>query len=205
VDRFAAHAAGVARGDRYLLAGAMAPYKRGDLAIAACARLGRGLLVVGSGQEAGRLRREAGPSVEFRGWMDEGELARLFAGARALLFPGEEDFGIVPVEAMASGRPVVAYGRGGALETVGRGASAEALARIAAGGEAIVPGGVLFGTQSAEALARAITLLESQPFDPARLRAQAEPFAAERFDREFDAEFDRALAAWRSKRPAATP
>ena len=205
VARLAAAATGVPRGERYLLAGAMAPYKRGELAIAACARLRRPLLVVGSGQEAGRLRRSAAlaaerDAVEFRGWMDEADLARVYAGARALLFPGEEDFGIVPVEAMASGCPVVAYGRGGALETVGRGATAEALARIAAGGEAVVPGGVLFGTQSAEGLARAIELLESQRFDPAALRAHAEPFAAERFDREFDAEFERTYTAWKAGR-----
>jgi glycosyltransferase involved in cell wall biosynthesis len=204
VERMAEAAAGVTRGDRYLLAGALAPYKRGDLALAACWRLGRSLLVVGSGQELGALQREAGSraasgaSVEFRGWMSEPELAKLYAQARALIFPGEEDFGIVPVEAMACGCPVVAFGRGGALETVGRGASAEALAKVAAGGEAVVPGGVLFGTQSVDALVRAIGLLESQRFDPAALRAHAAPFSAERFDREFTEAFDREYARWKA-------
>jgi len=201
VARFAA-AAGARGGaveppDRLLLAGALAPYKRGDLALAACRTLDRRLLVVGSGQEGERLRRGAGEGVEFRGWVEEGEMARLLAGARALLFPGEEDFGIIPVEAMASGCPVIAYGRGGALETVGRGADAEALASVAAGGEAKVPGGVLFGEQSIEGLARAIRLRETHEFDPAALRAQAAPFAAERFDREFRAAFEAGYREWK--------
>ena len=125
-------------------------------------------------------------------------MARVLAGARALLFPGEEDFGIIPVEALASGCPVIAYGRGGALETVGRGADPDALVRVAAGGEAVVPGGVLFGEQSVEGLIRAIRLRESHEFDPAALRAQAAPFAAERFDREFRAAFEEAYALWRA-------
>jgi glycosyltransferase involved in cell wall biosynthesis len=203
VTRFAATATLRPRGPDdsradYLLAGALAPYKRGDLALEACRRLGRRLRVVGSGQERRRLRHQAGADVEFRGWAEDDEMASLFAGARALLFPGEEDFGIIPVEAMASGCPVVAYGRGGALETVGRGADPGALARVAAGGEAVVPGGVLFGDQSPEGLVRAIRLLESESFEPAALRALAAPFAAERFDREFRAAFSEAYARWKA-------
>jgi glycosyltransferase involved in cell wall biosynthesis len=182
----------------YLLAGALAPYKRGDLALAACRELDRLLLVVGSGPEGERLRRDAGPRVEFRGWADDAGMVRTFAGARALLFPGEEDFGIIPVEAMAAGCPVIAFGRGGALETVGRGADRDALGRVAAGGEAVVPGGVLFGEQSVAGLMRAIRLCESHTFDPATLRAQAAPFTAERFDREFRAAFDEAHARWKA-------
>jgi glycosyltransferase involved in cell wall biosynthesis len=183
-------------GDYYLLAGALAPYKRGDLALAACRKLGRKLIVVGSGQDSGRLRRGAGDDVEFVGWASDDDLASLYARARALLYPGEEDFGIVPVEAMASGCPVIAFGRGGAVETVGRGADAESLARVAAGGEALVPGGVLFGTQNADALAHAMTTLEARTFDRARLRAQAEPFDAARFDEQFRVAFDRAFTGW---------
>ena len=182
----------------YLLAGALAPYKRGDLAIEACRRLGRPLLVLGSGQEGRRLRRAAGAGVTFRGWTEAGELARTLAAARALLFPGEEDFGILPVEAMASGCPVVAYGRGGALETVGRGADPASLARVAAGGEQLAPGGVLFGEQSVEGLMRAIRLREERTFDPASLAAQAAPFSAERFDREFREVFEAAYDRWKS-------
>jgi glycosyltransferase involved in cell wall biosynthesis len=200
VERFAAASGGDAGPrDRYLLAGALAPYKRGDLAIAACRRLERGLLVVGSGPERERLRREAHAGVGFRGWVGEDEMAGTLASARALLFPGEEDFGILPVEAMAAGCPVIAFGRGGALETVGRGADPAALARVAAGGEAAVPGGVLFGEQSVEGLTRAIRLFETRRFDPAVLGAQAAPFAAARFDREFRAAFEDAYARWRSR------
>ena len=182
----------------YLLAGALAPYKRGDLAIEACRRLGRPLLVLGSGQEGRRLRRIAGQGVTFRGWTDEGELAGALAGARALLFPGEEDFGILPVEAMASGCPVIALGRGGALETVGRGADPAVLARVAAGGEVAAPGGVLFGEQGVDGLVRAIRLREERTFDPLALAAQAAPFSAERFDREFRDAFDLAYDRWKS-------
>jgi glycosyltransferase involved in cell wall biosynthesis len=124
-------------------------------------------------------------------------MAGVYAGARALLFPGEEDFGIMPVEALASGTPVVAFGRGGALETVGRGASPEALARVAAGGVARVPGGVLFGTQGVEGLVAALELLERERFDPPELRALALPFAAAEFDRGFGEAFERAHARWR--------
>jgi glycosyltransferase involved in cell wall biosynthesis len=119
----------------------------------------------------------------------------VYAGAKALLFPGEEDFGIMPVEAMASGTPVIAYGKGGALETVGRGARAEALATVAAGGVARVPGGVLFGTPTLECLREAIVLFESARFDPHELRALAAPFAADWFDARFGEAFERGLAA----------
>ena len=189
----------IARGTRDydLLAGAFAPYKRADLAIAACRRLGRRLVVVGSGQEEKRLRAIAGDGVEFRGWVSDDEMARLYAGARALLFPGEEDFGIVPVEALASGCPVVAFARGGALETVGRGAPAADLARAKAGGVVGVANGVLFGAQSVDALCDALGLLDTLRLDPGALRAAAEPFASEAFDRAFLAAFERGYEDWR--------
>ena len=186
------------RGERAydLLAGAFAPYKRADLAIEACRRLGRRLVVVGSGQEEAKLRRLAGDGVEFRGWVPDAEMARLYSGARALLFPGEEDFGIVPLEAMASGCPVVAFARGGALETVGRGAPPADLARAAAGSVAAVPNGVLFGAQTVDAICEALRLLDTLRFDPAALRAAAEPFAPEVFDRAFLAAFERGYEEW---------
>jgi glycosyltransferase involved in cell wall biosynthesis len=114
-----------------------------------------------------------------------------------VLYPGEEDFGIIPVESLASGCPVIAFGVGGALETVGRGAGAEALAALARGEHVRAPGGVLFGTQTAAALANAIRHFETLRFDPAELAALARPFAAEEFDRKFRAAFDRQLAAFR--------
>jgi glycosyltransferase involved in cell wall biosynthesis len=144
------------------------------------------------------LRRLAGPGVDFRtGWLSDADMARLYAGARALLFPGEEDFGIVPLEAMASGCPVIAYGVGGALETVGRGASSAALARVEAGGVARVPGGVLFGRQTVEALCEAIRELDRAAFDPAELASLARPFGNARFDAEFRAAFERHYDSWR--------
>ncbi len=188
-----------------LVVGAFAPNKRAELAIEAARRLGRPLVVAGSGPEAPRLRRLAGPGTRFLGWVCDDELARLYAGARALLFPGEEDFGLVPIEAMASGCPVVAFGRGGALETVGRGATPEALARVAAGAVEAVPGGVLFGDQSVEGLVEALRVLDRTRFDARELRARAEAFDAPLFDRRFQGAFDRGYAAWRAGRAQAAP
>ena len=199
VDRFTP---AETRGDFYLLAGAFAPYKRGELAIRACRKLGRRLVVAGGGQEASRLAREAGPGIEFRGRVDDAEMAHLFATARALIFPGEEDFGIVPVEAMASGCPVVALGRGGVLETVGTGAPSGQLAPLAGGGVAVVPGGVLFPAQSEDAIAAALLRFEAERFEPAALRALALPFSTARFDREFAAAFERGYAEWTARAPA---
>src|SRR5262252_5440052 len=176
----------------YLLAGAFAPYKRLDLALAAFARLQRPLLVVGSGQEEARLHAAAPRGTEFRSGVTDAEMARLLARARAFIFPGEEDFGIMPLEAMASGTPVIAYGRGGAVETVGRGASAAALEKVAAGGVARVPGGMLFGTQTADAIAAAVTAFERETFEPKELAALAQPFSGERFDAEIRAAFEAA-------------
>jgi len=98
--------------DYYLLVSAFAPYKKMDQAILAFNKLGRRLLVVGSGQEGKRLKSIAGKNVEFLGWVAEDDLPDLYARCRALIFPGVEDFGLVPVEVQASGRPVIAYGRG---------------------------------------------------------------------------------------------
>jgi glycosyltransferase involved in cell wall biosynthesis len=179
------------RGERpyYLLAGAFAPYKRLDLALAAFARLDRPLLVVGGGQEEASLHAAAPRGTEFRSGVGDEELARLLGRARAFIFPGEEDFGIMPLEAMASGTPVIAYGRGGALETVGRGATADALEKVAAGGVARVPGGMLFGTQTADAIAAAVSAFERETFEPSELAALAQPFSGERFDAEIRSAF----------------
>lgn len=168
--------------DYYLLAGAFAPYKRLDLALEAFRQLPRPVLVVGGGQEEGHLHALASPGVTFRAGVTDAELADVYAGARALIFPGEEDFGIMPVEALASGTPVIALGRGGALETVGRGADAASLAKVAAGGIARVPGGMLFGTQSASAIVQAVQAFEQETFSPHALAQLAEPFSGQHFD-----------------------
>jgi glycosyltransferase involved in cell wall biosynthesis len=105
-------------GDYDLVVSALVPYKRVDLAVRTYARLNRRLVVAGDGPELGRLRACAAGAVEFTGWVSDEDLVKLYGGCRMLIFPGEEDFGIIPLEAMASGKPVVAFAKGGALETV---------------------------------------------------------------------------------------
>ncbi len=143
--------ASVPRDDYYLCVSALAPYKRIDLAIEACNRLGRRLVVVGAGPQLARLRSLAGPTVEFAGWQPDEVLRDHYRRCRALLFPGLEDFGIVPLEAQACGAPVIAFGRGGATETV--------IAPTATG-----PGtGLLYDEQSASAMVRAMQEFEAAP------------------------------------------
>jgi glycosyltransferase involved in cell wall biosynthesis len=152
--------------DYYLVVSALTPYKRVDLAVEAAARLGRRLLVVGTGPEERRLRALARPGVRFLGWRDDAEVADLYARCRALLFPGVEDFGITPLEAMASGRPVIALGQGGALETV------------VPPGTASPPTGLFFERQTVDDIVRAIRDFERDPgrFEPKALRRRAEAF-----------------------------
>jgi len=140
-------------GDFYLTVGRLVDYKRFDLAVTACTELGRRLRVIGDGPQYKTLRRMAGPNVKFLGKVSDLELRENLAGCRALLFPGEEDFGIVPVEAQSFGRPVIAYASGGVLETV-RGALPD---------EAAVedPTGVFFADQSTSSLVKAILHFES--------------------------------------------
>lgn len=172
---------GEGEGDYYLVVSALVPYKRVDLAVAACTRLGRPLKIVGAGPQARRLRRPAGPTVEFLGPCSDGEVAALYAGCRALLFPGLEDFGIAPLEAQAAGRPVIAYGDGGACETVvpinSRPAPPAGGPRAAEGPEG-EPTGVFFFEQTADALAAAIEDLEANRhrFHPKVLRDRALAF-----------------------------
>jgi glycosyltransferase involved in cell wall biosynthesis len=154
----------------YLYLGRVIPYKRPDLAVAACRQLGRRLIVAGGGRATDRLRKIAGPDTEFRGAVTDEEVRELLGGARALLFPGEEDFGIVPVEAQAAGTPVVAYGVGGARESVIDGET-----------------GVLFDEQSESALVNAIERLEASALSEAPIRDNARRFAPKRFKDEFAA------------------
>ncbi len=183
LDAFAVHPA--PRRDAYVAIGQLVSYKRFDLAVAACTALGRPLVVIGTGADESRLRAMAGPTVTFKGWASDEELADAYAHCRALLFPGEEDFGIVPLEAMASGRPVIAYGSGGALDTV-------------------VPDetGVFFATPDVEALTGAILRFEAieAGFDPERIRRHAQGFGRGVFRARMKAFLDGTLEAHRAER-----
>jgi glycosyltransferase involved in cell wall biosynthesis len=154
--------------DFYLVVSALVPYKRIDLAVAAATRLRRRLVVVGTGPEADRLRALGGPTVEFLGWRPDGEVAELLRRCRAVLFTGVEDFGIVPLEAAAAGRPTIALARGGALETMVGLDEAERAA----------PTAVFFREQTVEAVVEAVRGFEAAEhrFVPKALRAHAERF-----------------------------
>jgi glycosyltransferase involved in cell wall biosynthesis len=169
--------------DYYLVVSRLVPYKRVDLAVQAATRLGRRLLVVGDGPERRRLETLAGPTVEFLGRREDQEIATLYARCRALIFPGWEDFGIVPVEAQAAGRPVVAFGRGGATETVVDGRT-----------------GVLFDAQTVEAVVAAMLTLERSEIDPHVCRRNAERFDASRFRSQLEATIDRQMQIGRQRR-----
>jgi glycosyltransferase involved in cell wall biosynthesis len=159
------------REDFYLIVSAFAPYKRIDLAIKACQRLPRRLVVIGSGQDKNRLERMAESNVQFLGWQSDENIRDHMRRCRALLFPGEEDFGIVPVEAQACGTPVIAFARGGATETILTGAQ---------------PTGVLFEEQKTECLEEAIVAFERERerFSSAAARRNAMRFQKQRFETE---------------------
>ena len=156
-------------GAHYLAAGRLVPYKRTELMIEACQQLGRTLRIVGNGPEIARLRRIAGPETTFLGELPTDALWEEYARARALLFAADEDFGMVPLEAQACGRPVIAYGAGGSLETI-RGAGP-------------APTGVFFNQQTAASLADGIRRFEAaeHSFEEAATVAWARQFGTERF------------------------
>jgi glycosyltransferase involved in cell wall biosynthesis len=147
-------------GNYFLSLGRLIPYKRVDLAVRACTALNLPLLVGGAGRDRARLERLAGPTVKFLGRVPESDLPALFAGARAFIFPGLEDFGITPVQSLAAGRPVIAYAGGGALDTVQDGVT-----------------GVLFREPTAESLQAALLRFQGLRFDP-----PVQCAAARRFD-----------------------
>ncbi len=171
-----------ARGDYYLWAGALAPYKRIDLALEAFRTLDRRLVVIGEGQDLRRARRRAPANVTFLGRVSDEALREHYSACRALVFPGEEDFGIVPVEAQACGRPVVAFGRGGVLDTVVPLGDASGQPPVPVKASAGKPTGVFFDAQTPDALADAVRRFEANEsaFDPAAIRANAERFSRER-------------------------
>jgi len=165
-------------GDYYLVVSRLIPYKRIDLAVQAFNRLGLPLKVVGRGRDMAALQRMAKPNVQFLGRVSDADLKTLYARCRAFIFPGEEDFGLTPIEAQASGRPVIAYGAGGALETVVEGET-----------------GAFFREPTAEALAEAVAGFRPDALDPTGIRRHAEKFDVSVFRRQFSAFVERALAS----------
>jgi glycosyltransferase involved in cell wall biosynthesis len=166
------------RGDHYLVLGQLVPYKRTDIAVQAFNELGLPLVVIGEGEQAARLRRLARGNVRLLGRQPFAVIRQHLQTCKALVFAGVEDFGIVPVEAMAAGAPVIAFGRGGALETVHDGIT-----------------GCLFHEQTVNALKAAVARIESGALDidPIMLHAHAQRFDAARFRREMRAVIDSAL------------
>jgi glycosyltransferase involved in cell wall biosynthesis len=176
-------AADVPRGAEYLIVSALVPYKRIDLAVEAFNKSGEKLTIVGSGPDLDRLRRSSRPNITFLGPVSAEELRALYQKARALLLPGEEDFGITAVEAQACGTPVIALGRGGALES-------------------IVPGetGLLFSEPSASSLRTALDKFEGLKFNEAAVRSHAEKFSRQSFKEKLSACLERKWAEFKGKR-----
>jgi glycosyltransferase involved in cell wall biosynthesis len=163
-SRFVPAAEGPAPEEYALVVSALVPYKRIELAVSAFSRLKRPLWIVGDGPERRRLQAAAGPSVRFLGSVGQDELPRLYARARYFVLPGEEDFGIAPVESQAAGRPVLAFGRGGAVETVLEGET-----------------GLFFGQPTVDSLLDGIARIERMQADPIRIHEHARRFDAGRF------------------------
>ncbi|HLI68959.1 MAG TPA: glycosyltransferase [Ktedonobacteraceae bacterium] len=153
-------------GDYFLTLGRFAPYKRFDLAIQACNRLRLPLVVIGSGRDEKRLKAMAGPTIRFMGRLSDSEVLQYLAHCRAFLFPGDEDFGITPLEAQACGRPVIAYGSGGALASIIEGVT-----------------GTFFHEQTVESLASALASFDERLYQPQTIRDHALDFDKPRFQR----------------------
>ena len=147
-----------------------------------CTELGLPLRIVGTGRAEENLRSLAGPTVTFVGRLPDHEVSDEMSRCRALLFPGEEDFGITPVEAQAAGRPVVAFAAGGALDTVIEGET-----------------GILFGEQTVASMGIALTRMQSARFSPERLLANARRFSIENFRHSFGLAVAKSIEAHRDK------
>lgn len=170
-------------GDYYLIGGRLVAYKKYDLAITAFNKLGIRLKIFGQGPDFERLKKMAASNVKLLGPVSDQEKAALYAKCRAFIYPQEEDFGITAVEAMAAGRPVIAYAKGGALETVVKGLS-----------------GVFFEEQTWEGLADAVIYFKPLDYDSARIRESVERFNSARFKREISAYIERAWAEHKIER-----
>ncbi len=152
--------------DFYLMLGQLVRYKRVDLAIEAFNKMDKKLIIIGEGGEFSKLQKMANDNIVLKGWQEFSVIQDHYSKCRALIFPGIEDFGIVPLEAMASGRPVIAFGKGGALETVVDGVT-----------------GILFKEQTPDSLIQAVEKFESDPkhFNSRQIRKHAEKFSKDIF------------------------
>lgn len=162
----------------FLIAARLVPYKRIDLAIQACNQLGAPLKIIGIGRDRERLQAMAGPTIEFLGWVDDATKRQHLRRCRAFLFPSEEDFGIAPVEALASGRPVVAYAAGGALDLIQEGMN-----------------GLFFRQQTSEALVEVLKRVPEQAWDSAAISQHAAQFDAQTFESKLRRFVDEAVSA----------
>ena len=179
---------GTGDGEDFLVVSRLVPYKRIDLAVAACSRIGAPLTIMGDGRDRAELAAKAGPTVRFLGHVSDAERSGALGRCKAFLFPGEEDFGIAPVEAMAAGRPVIAYGGGGALDTVVDGVT-----------------GQLFAPQTVDALAERLTTFDASRYRPEAIRGHALQFARSRFQRAIKQYLEEALEQGRNARAFARP
>ena len=173
--------------DYFLCLSRLIPYKRIDLAIQACNKLHLPLVVIGGGRDEERLKKMAGPTIRFLGRLSDAEVLHYYAHCRAFLFPGEEDFGITPLEAQASGRPVIAYGAGGALASVVDGVT-----------------GIFFKQQTVESMANVLATFDEHAFDPQTIRNHALEFDTPRFHRRIQ-QFIEAKMSTRKAQELRTP
>lgn len=168
--------------DYFLMVGRLLPYKRFDIAIEAFNHLKLPLKIIGEGPEEKRLKKIAGDNIEFLGHLPDKEVAQYYSRARAFIFPQEEDFGITPLEAMASGRPVIAFKGGGALETVVEGKT-----------------GLFFSQQTTNSLSRAVNNFNSDYFNPEIIRQQALKFSKNIFKEKIKNFVEETYQLWNSK------
>ncbi|MFH1088694.1 MAG: glycosyltransferase [Patescibacteria group bacterium] len=168
------------RNDYFLVVSRLTSYKRVDLAIEACNSLHLPLVIIGTGEDEARLKKLAGFSIDFLGWQNDTNKIKYLQNCRALIFPGEEDFGIVPVEAMAAGKPVIAYHKGGTLETIQAGVT-----------------GMFFDQPTVASLVQTLQefLRKEKDFQPEKIAQQVAHFNKQRFQTELSSLITRELKA----------